>query len=57
MAFSYGALFPTFAYAESFIRQLLTAFLTAFAIAAGVNLFVIPVSSRAVVFSMFPVIL
>lgn len=54
VAFSYGALFPTVASAESFVRQLLTAFLTAFAIATGVNLFVIPVSSRTVVFSRFP---
>lgn len=43
-----GVLFTTVAQCESFVKRLLTAFLTAFAIAAGVSLFVIPVSCRTV---------
>lgn len=36
--------------AEQIVTQLLEAFLTAFAIAVGVNLFIIPITSRTVVF-------
>jgi len=38
---------------ESLIKQLLEGFLTAFAISTGVNLFIIPVNSRTVVFKEF----
>ncbi|KAI9744784.1 MAG: hypothetical protein M1818_001709 [Claussenomyces sp. TS43310] len=50
VSFTYGPLFPTMAIVETFMRQLLTGFLTAFAIATGVSLFIVPVSSRTVVF-------
>ncbi|KAL3423247.1 hypothetical protein PVAG01_04994 [Phlyctema vagabunda] len=50
IAFTYGPLFPNIAAGEALIKQLLTGFLTAFGISTGVNLFVIPVSSRTVVF-------
>jgi len=50
VAFTYGPLFPTIAAGEALIKQLLKGFLTAFAIATGVSLFIIPVSSRTVVF-------
>ncbi|KAK2629287.1 hypothetical protein QTJ16_000107 [Diplocarpon rosae] len=50
VAFTYGPLFPTIEAGEFLVKQLLEGFLTAFAISSGVNLFIIPVSSRAVVF-------
>ncbi|KAK6584933.1 hypothetical protein PZA11_003157 [Diplocarpon coronariae] len=50
VAFTYGPLFPTMEAGESLIKQLLEGFLTAFALSLGVNLLVIPVSSRTVVF-------
>jgi hypothetical protein len=50
VAFTYGPLFPTIAVGEALIKQLLEGFLTAFAISTGVSLFIIPVSSRTVVF-------
>ena len=53
VAFTYGPLFPTMAAGESLIKQLLEGFLTAFAISTGVNLFIIPVNSRTVVFKEF----
>lgn len=51
VAFSFGPIFQTMDQAESLIKQLLEVFLTAFAIATGVSLFIIPISSRTVVFS------
>jgi hypothetical protein len=51
VAFSFGPIFQTMAQAESLIKELLEGFLTAFALAAGVSLFIIPISSRTVVFS------
>jgi hypothetical protein len=53
VAFTYGPLFPTIGAGVSLIKQLLEGFLTAYAIATGVNLFIIPVSSRTVVFKEF----
>jgi Putative ER transporter, 6TM, N-terminal len=50
VAFTYGPLFPTIAGGEALVKQLLEGFLTAFAISTGVSLFIIPVSSRTVVF-------
>ncbi|PVH89756.1 hypothetical protein DL98DRAFT_401128 [Cadophora sp. DSE1049] len=50
VAFTYGPLFPTIDAGEALIVELLEGFLTAFAISLGVNLFIIPVSSRTVVF-------
>ncbi|THV48868.1 hypothetical protein BGAL_0223g00100 [Botrytis galanthina] len=50
IAFTYGPLFSTVASAESLIKQMIKAFLTAFAISTAVNVFVIPVSCRLVVF-------
>ena len=47
---TYGPQFPTVATAESFVRRLLVAFTTGFAIATGVSLLVIPINSRTVVF-------
>jgi hypothetical protein len=44
-----GFLFQTVPQCESFIQRLLEAFLTGFAIATGVSLFIIPVTSRKVV--------
>jgi len=52
VAFSYGPMFPNNTIMLSFVKQLLLAFLTAFGIAFGVNLVVVPVSSRTVAFSM-----
>jgi hypothetical protein len=46
---TYGVQFPTMAYSINFMEMLLEAFLTGFAIATGVSLFVFPISSRAVV--------
>ncbi|KAL2075689.1 hypothetical protein VTL71DRAFT_632 [Oculimacula yallundae] len=50
VAFTYGPLFPTIEAGESLIKQLLEGFLTAFGISLAVNLFIIPVSSRTVIF-------
>jgi hypothetical protein len=50
VAFTYGPLFQTIAQGEALVKQLLEGFLTAFAISTGVSLFIIPVSSRTVVF-------
>ncbi|KAM0311957.1 hypothetical protein ACHAO8_006730 [Botrytis cinerea] len=50
IAFTYGPLFSTVASAESLIKQMIKSFLTAFAISTAVNVFVIPVSCRLVVF-------
>jgi hypothetical protein len=44
-----GFLFRTTAQCEAFIARLLEAFLTGFALATGVSLFIIPVTSRKVV--------
>ncbi|ELR07383.1 hypothetical protein VC83_06608 [Pseudogymnoascus destructans] len=49
VAFTFAPNFQTMEQAEDLIRQLLVAFLSAFAISTGVSLFIIPVSSRAVV--------
>ena len=49
VSFTYGPIFLTMAQAEALIKELLTAFLTAFAIATGVSLFILPISSRTVV--------
>jgi hypothetical protein len=48
-----GFLFQTVAQCESFIQRLLAAFLTGFAIATGVSLFIMPVTSRKVVTKEF----
>lgn len=50
VAFSFGPIFQTMDQAESLVKQLLEGFLTAFALATGVSLFLIPISSRTVVF-------
>jgi hypothetical protein len=47
---TFGPRMTTTAAAQAFVQQLLTAMLTALALAAAVNLFVFPVSSRLVVF-------
>lgn len=49
IAFTFGPLFQNMSSAIQLIRQLLICFLTAFALCAGVNLFVIPITSRFVV--------
>lgn len=49
VAFTFGPNFQTMKQGEALVRQLLIAFLGAFAISTGVSLFIIPVSSRAVV--------
>ncbi|TVY90187.1 Uncharacterized protein LAWI1_G001995 [Lachnellula willkommii] len=53
VAFTYGPLFPTIGAGISLVKQLLKGFLTAYAIATAVHLFIIPVSSRTVVFKEF----
>lgn len=50
VSFTFGPLFPTMTAGIAVVERLLKGFLTAFAIALAVNLFVIPVSSRLVVF-------
>lgn len=50
IGFTSGPRFQTTAQCEAFIKELLTSFFTAFGIAAGVSLFIFPVSSRTVVF-------
>lgn len=49
VAFTFGPNFQTIEQGEALIRQLLIAFLAAFALSTAVSLFVIPVSSRTVV--------
>ncbi|KAK9233846.1 hypothetical protein V1525DRAFT_415095 [Lipomyces kononenkoae] len=46
-------LFPTMAVSIGFVKKLLEAFLSGFAIATVVNIFIFPVSSRLVVFTEF----
>lgn len=50
VAFTFGPIFLTIEQGQVIIKQLLFAFLSAFAIATAVNLFVIPVTGRTVVF-------
>ncbi|QSZ37228.1 hypothetical protein DSL72_009322 [Monilinia vaccinii-corymbosi] len=50
IAFTYGPLFSTIVAAELLIKQMLKAFFTAFALSTLVNLLIIPVSCRMVVF-------
>jgi hypothetical protein len=50
VSFTYGPLFQTIAQGEALIRMLLIGFLTAFGLGTGVNLLIMPVSSRTVVF-------
>ena len=50
IAFTFGPMFPAFAFGQALIKQLLTGFLTAFGISTAVHLFIIPMSSRLVVF-------
>ncbi|KAL2160454.1 hypothetical protein VTH06DRAFT_1142 [Thermothelomyces fergusii] len=47
---TFGPRIPTTAAAQTFVKQLMTAMLTALALAMGVNFLVLPVSSRLVVF-------
>ncbi|OBT64942.1 hypothetical protein VE03_05687 [Pseudogymnoascus sp. 23342-1-I1] len=49
VAFTFGPNFKTIEQGEALVRQLLIAFLSAFALSTAVSLFVIPVSSRTVV--------
>jgi len=49
IAFTYGPHFQTIEQGTGLIRRLLISFLTAFGIGMGVNLFIIPISSRMVV--------
>lgn len=51
VAFTFGPLIPTVGACQTLVKELLKGFSTAFAISLGVNLFVIPVSSRTVIFS------
>lgn len=53
VASTFGTRMPTVAVAERFIKELITAMLTGLALATGVNLLVLPVSSRMVVFKEF----
>ena len=50
VAATYSPQFPTMTVGIVFVKRLLEAFLTGFAIATGVNLFVFPISSRDVIF-------
>ncbi|EME49428.1 hypothetical protein DOTSEDRAFT_68258 [Dothistroma septosporum NZE10] len=50
---TYGVRFPNMGAAITFIETLLEAFLTGFAIATGVSLFIFPMSCRKVVFKEF----
>ncbi len=50
VSLTYGTQFPDMAYATSFMRRLLEAFLTGFALATFTHFFVFPTSSRLVVF-------
>ncbi|RDW94776.1 hypothetical protein BP5796_00539 [Coleophoma crateriformis] len=49
VSFTFGPIFTTMPIAEAFMKRLLTGFLSAFAIATAVNLFIVPVTSRTVV--------
>jgi hypothetical protein len=51
VSFSFGPLFQTMEQAEALIKQMLEGFLTAFAISTAVSLFLVPISSRTVVFA------
>lgn len=53
VACTFGTRMPTVVYAEKFVQELLTAMLTGLALATGVNLLVIPVSSRMVLSKEF----
>lgn len=50
VSMSYGPTFPTMTYCISFMKRLIEAFLTGFALATAVHFIVFPVSSRTVVF-------
>jgi Putative ER transporter, 6TM, N-terminal/Fusaric acid resistance protein-like len=50
VAFSFGPTFPTEAASRAFVQRLLECFLTGFAIAFGVGMFLIPITSRKVFF-------
>jgi len=50
VAFTFGPLFATVEQGESLVKRLLIAFLTAFALATGVNVLIFPISCRLVVF-------
>lgn len=50
VSMTYGPEFPTMLVAISFMKKLIKAFLTGFALATGVSLFFVPVSSRTVAF-------
>lgn len=53
VAATYSPQFPTMAAGESFVQRLLEAFLTGLALATGVSLFILPTTSRKVVFVDF----
>ncbi|KAF4637953.1 hypothetical protein G7Y89_g102 [Cudoniella acicularis] len=50
VAFTFAPLFQTVVEGEALIKRLLEGFLTAFAIASAVNLFIVPMTSRNVLF-------
>ena len=50
IAFTFGPIFQTTAECRSLVKELVTGFLSAFAIATAVNLFVVPITCRMVVF-------
>jgi hypothetical protein len=50
VAFSFGPVFQTMDQAEALVKQMLEGFLTAFAVSTAVSLFLVPISSRTVVF-------
>ena len=50
VSLSYGVMFPNMTAAVGFMQSLLEAFLTGFALATGVHIFVFPTSSRKIVF-------
>ncbi|MCJ1310085.1 hypothetical protein MMC25_003746 [Agyrium rufum] len=54
VACTYAPLFPTMSVGISFVKRLMEAFFTGFAIAFGVNLFIIPISARDVVLKSIP---
>ncbi|RDL39937.1 Uncharacterized protein BP5553_04277 [Venustampulla echinocandica] len=53
ISFTYGPNFASMKQGEVLIKQILIAFLTAFALSTGVNLFVFPFTSRTVVLKEF----
>lgn len=53
ISFTFGHLFTSIEQGEALIKQILTAFLTAFGLSTGVNLLVFPVTSRTVVLKEF----